>query len=372
MVGLVAYHWTDAARPEPLSEQQSANRELMVYVWYPAARSKATHSSALYLPEFQSLQKAVSAADLEDLFRPAYAALQQFGYPPTHTIENSRMPHGRYPVLVFSHGLGFISALYTAELEDLASHGYVVAAIDHPYDTTFTRFPDGRFVTYAQDKWDAEAKKPDGYLIYVKERIEVWAADTRFVIDQLIRYDKQPALGAPFAGHLDLARLSALGHSVGGLVSVRAAQVDSRIRACLNQDSDIKNSPFVVATPGQLLKQPFLFLIGPVSDLFSERKLRPTDEALARMKLTRAEYDALFTHRSFSDLPLLAAGGDAARQAESLHNFQIAQAYTRGFFDKYLKGRKDTLLDLKSTPDPRVRVERFGSAQQRFVSGRRR
>jgi len=347
------------------------------------------------MPDFEVIRKAVSDADLQDLLRPACSAIQQFGYPRTRTIENARMPAAaaKYPVLVFSHGLGLISALYTAEFEDLASHGYVVAAIDHTYDTTFTVFPGDRFVLYAQEKWDAESKKPGGFITYVKERIEVWALDTRFVIDQLTRYDRTPSLSAPFADRLDLKRIGAFGHSVGGLVSARVCQLDNRIRACITQDSDIKGSPFVVDTPGTILNQPFLFFVGPTADLFSERKLHPTDEALAQMKLARAEYDAIvrkqqetqndvlsrvgggsyrvilvnvpgFTHRSFSDLPLLAARGDATARAESLHNFQLAQVYTRSFFDKYLRGQRSTLLDLKLTPDPRVRVDRFGSAQK--------
>jgi hypothetical protein len=72
-----------------------------------------------------------------------------------------------------------------------------------------------------------------------------------------------------------------------------------------------------------------------------------------------------FTHRSFSDLHLLAADHDQAKWEEALHNFQIAQAYIRGFFDKYLKSAKNTLLDVDSAPDASVRVDRFGVARVR-------
>ncbi len=62
-------------------------------------------------------------------------------------------------------------------------------------------------------------------------------------------------------------------------------------------------------------------------------------------------------------MPLIAARSEATKMTEGLHNFEIAEMYTRAFFDKYLMGQKNSLLDQKSTPDPRVRVDRFGVAQ---------
>jgi len=75
-----------------------------------------------------------------------------------------------------------------------------------------------------------------------------------------------------------------------------------------------------------------------------------------------------FTHRSFSDLPLLAAGNDRGKWDEALRNFQIARAFTHGFFDKYLKADKQTVLDAKSPPDERVKVDHFGPAAKAEAS----
>jgi hypothetical protein len=129
-----------------------------------------------------------------------------------------------------------------------------------------------------------------------------------------------------------------------------------------------------------------------VADLFSEKKLHPSDQTLAKLKLSRSEYDQElqkqqnkqnqqladikggayrvmlfdlpgFTHQSFSDLPLLAADHDRTKWDESLHNLQIAQAYICGFFDKYLKGDRNTVLDAESPTDKRVRIDRFGPAR---------
>ena len=169
---------------------------------------------------------------------------------------------------------------------------------------------------------------------------------------------------------------------------MRACQTDHRLRACMNQDSDVDDgAPFILTAPaGNRLDQPFLFF-AVNADKFSPSVVNPTEEQLTQMKLTRADYDEIIlrqqkvqdaalanvrggsyrvilnipsiTHRSFSDLPLLAAGDDPTKTSDSLHNFQLIVAYTRAFFDKYLKGRKDTLLEHKSI-DPKVRVDSFG------------
>jgi predicted dienelactone hydrolase len=392
-VGRTTYYWTDLSRPEQLSTKDGAHREVVVFVWYPAAKAQKATKPSPYFPDFKAARAGISDADFQDLFRPADKKVQEKGLPLTHAIEAASMPHAntKYPVLIFSHGWGLQTPVYTAALEDLASDGYIVAAIDHPYDTTVTVFPDGRIARFAQDKFDAAVKKPHGYIDYAYERIEVMARDVRFVIDQLSRYNN-PQPGVPFAGHLDLNRLGAFGHSIGGMTSARACQIDNRIRACLDEDSiDDIGSPFSVISPGSIPKQPFLLFIASSSDIFSEKALHPSNEDLSKQKLSRAQYDEMIAtqqrkqnellgdisggayrvmlfdlpgimHRSFCDLPLLADDEDTAQSEQALHNFQIIQEYIRGFFDKYLKADSHTVLDRAAPPDPQVRIDRFGIA----------
>ena len=46
-----------------------------------------------------------------------------------------------------------IRELYTAQMEDLASHGYIVAALNHSYDGFLTIFPDGTSAAHDARRW---------------------------------------------------------------------------------------------------------------------------------------------------------------------------------------------------------------------------
>jgi hypothetical protein len=160
---------------------------------------------------------------------------------------------------------------------------------------------------------------------------------------------------------------------------------------CIDEDSIGPGLAVFVSTPGSVPSQPFLLFIAASADIFSESAVHPSDESLDKQKLSRAEYDQIidkqqkyqnellgsiagggyrvmlfglpgFTHRTFSDLPMLAAGETAGKSERALQNFKITQLYIRGFFDKYLKGHKSTVLDSKKAPDARVQVDRFGTA----------
>ena len=145
-VGRVTYHWIDSARPEPLASVSPAYRELMVDVWYPA-ETVAAHPPAPYLPDLPGVGKLLGDSGVKKEFGSAYTQMLN-GRLYTHAQEGAVFAHGlkQCPLLIFSHGLGVLKSYYTAQLEDLVSHGYVVAAIAHTYDTQLVVFPDGRVI----------------------------------------------------------------------------------------------------------------------------------------------------------------------------------------------------------------------------------
>jgi predicted dienelactone hydrolase len=278
-VGRVTYHWIDSARHEPLASSSFAYRELMVDIWYPAESTPA-HPPASYLPDLPAAAQLLGESGLRTAFGAAYTQTIN-GRLYTHAQEQAPFASGlkRRPVLIFSHGLGVLKTSYTALLEDLASHGYVVAAIAHTYDSSLVAFPDGRLIRFEQEKRVANSGSEQAGIEYGNARLRVWATDIRFVIDQLTRYDREGDFRAPFAGHLDLARIGALGHSDGGRAAALACQTDDRVRACLDMDGVADNLPFYRDVLGNTMNQPFLLF------LHLTKTPNPTDQELAKMGL---------------------------------------------------------------------------------------
>ena len=300
---------------------------------------------------------------------------------PAHAAEGASFARGlgRCPVLVFSHGFGVLSRLYSGQLADLASHGYVVAAIAHTYETMATVFPDGRTLPFASEAWTAATKTEEASIAYENGRMRWWADDVRFVLDQLTREDRRPRRRAPFSRHLDLRRVGVFGHSSGGRAAALACRNDRRVKACLNQDGLAMKLPFdTAAIPG--FAQPFLVFVRPPPPG------RPTDEELAKMGLTWPALEALIrkldagqetalqttgrgsyrvtlsmpgvSHMSFGDQPILQAADDAGRREQAVRNLETIRGYTRAFFDQSLRGARNTVLD-RGSHDPTVKVESF-------------
>ena len=272
-------------------------------------------------------------------------------------------------------------------LEDLASHGYVVVAIAHTYDTSLVAFPDGHVIRFEREKRAANSGSEQAGIEYGNARLKVWATDIRFVIDQLTRYDRERDFRAPFAGHLDLARIGAFGHSDGGRAAALACQTDDRVRACLDMDGVADNLPFYRDVQGNTMNQPFLLF------LHMTKTPNPTDHELAKMGYSREQLKSLIqsvekkqthlltgmpggsyrvtlatagnSHMSFSDLPLLDAADDKEEYANNLITLKVVRTCTLSFFDEALQGKANTVLNRKSSNEPSMTVEWFPPTPKR-------
>lgn len=64
----------------------------------------------------------------------------------------------KFPVAIYSPGLGNSRLIYSARARSLASYGYVVVTIDHPYDAAVVEFPDGSVMSGAPIDGDNETQ----------------------------------------------------------------------------------------------------------------------------------------------------------------------------------------------------------------------
>ncbi|HWE50903.1 MAG TPA: hypothetical protein VG273_14005 [Bryobacteraceae bacterium] len=108
-VGRILADWKDAAR----------DRELMVFMWYPA-QGGASGKRPEYIPGKWGELKA------RGMFPDPAKRLREIR---VNSIENATPDEGAHPVLVMLPGMGRIPADYTTLAEDLASEGYVVAGV---------------------------------------------------------------------------------------------------------------------------------------------------------------------------------------------------------------------------------------------------
>src|SRR5690242_12396814 len=144
-LGTTAVHLIDRSRPDPT--MPSGQRELMISLWYPAGM--------FGLAPFAKYMPPRTAVEVDDAWTGEYGlALPSgsFDFAATETHARVDVPAQpmRHPVVLFSPGFQYSRFVNTAQVEDLASRGYVVVTIDHSHETP-VEFPGGRFLPGAPE-----------------------------------------------------------------------------------------------------------------------------------------------------------------------------------------------------------------------------
>ncbi|MGO4375811.1 alpha/beta hydrolase family protein, partial [Paenibacillus sp. MCAF20] len=158
-----------------------------------------------------------------------------------------------YPLILANPGNGSSRFLHTSQAENLASHGYIVAVIDHTYNTFATEFPDGRITTSTTN----DLFSPDhDYRTSRGNRDElgkVLTGDVAFILDQfeLIQSGQIPS---HLKGRIDLGHVGAFGHSIGGATAYDASY-DPRIAVGIDLDGGLYR-----LRDREGLRKPFLFI----------------------------------------------------------------------------------------------------------------
>src|SRR5262249_13996968 len=145
--GRVQLGWVDQGVPDSCAPAPGADRELSVWIWYPAAADRSA-SACDYLP-VQSRAAVERARGLlithfltRDLSRVQAHSVCDADVAPAHRSS---------PGVVRRAGPSASVLTSSALAEDLASHGYVVVGFDAPYRTQVVVFPDGREVLRARE-----------------------------------------------------------------------------------------------------------------------------------------------------------------------------------------------------------------------------
>ncbi|MET9885423.1 alpha/beta hydrolase [Streptomyces sp. NPDC006430] len=334
-VGQETLHLVDRSRTDPWAG--SGPRELMVTVRYPAhpgtggpVRPYLTNEEARLLLADRKLDEAVAVESLAGT--KAYARSE------------ARPVAGRYPLIVLSPGFTVPRATLTSLAEELASRGYVVAAVDHAYETSGTAFPGGRVLTcLACEKADNEAGR--------KQVTDNRARDVSFLLDRLT--GRRPAWR--HAGLIDQSRIAMAGHSIGGSAALATMATDPRVRAGIDMDGGL----FSPVPPDGLGGRPFMLL--------GAQDTRPggtgTGEENWDTNWTRLDgWKRWITldgsnHFTFTDWPTMSdqLGLPALSPLPGDRSVELTRRYVGAFFDQHLKGLPQPLLDGPSRETPEVR-----------------
>jgi len=350
-VGTTTLHLVDASRIDPYAPQPDSARELMVQLWYPAEAGTGKG----HAPWVESAD-VIAPAIAGWLGLPSFF-LDHLTLAVSPALLEASLPPGgeRYPVILFSHGYGGFRAQNSNQVIELASQGYVVAAVEHTYGAVVTVFPDGRVANHNPDTLPEGLNEAENLQATLRLG-DQWASDLSFLLDTLEGLNRD-ANGSRFAGRLDLSHLAAMGHSTGGGAAIEFCRRDSRCQAVLGMDPYMK--PVSEATLDLGLSQPGLYLFSERwttegnLDLFNRFFDRSGGRAWRGSIIGTAHYD-------FTDLPLLSPlapiiglKGPIAgpRVVEIINTISLA------FFDQTLRGQPSGIFEGEPSPFPELILE---------------
>ena len=368
-VGTQYHYWTGADRPDEYTTAAGDFRKVSVQIWYPAELSGG-EKPIRYMP-------LDAARVLSRNWGVPVFLLDHFALVRTHAYLGAEVAQTGAPFPVITYSTSGLMSPHMTLFEELASHGYVIACIGHPYWNRFVYGSGGEVIPFdgqheKYQAWWAEANsaRVEGAKSQVtlakttaaQERafirlnelmplavpdLRVWAEDIGVVLDELEAMNQG---AGTLAEALDLERVGAMGISKGGAAAGQFCATDERCKAGINLTGFMYGDIVNVN-----LEVPFFFT--------NEEELWCPDCYVNDLFYKRADSDAYQTkirgarHASFVDWMLygwLIQSVNDAPAIEAGRMIDIQNVYSLAFFDKHLKGLAAPLLDGPSPDFPEV------------------
>jgi dienelactone hydrolase len=271
---------------------------------------------------------------------------------------------GTYPLVIFSHGTGGIKISNTSTFMDLASNGYVVCSIDHPYHSQFTIGSDGKLVridpAYWQEYLDVVNHKytDEGTRLQItKKWLALRTADMNFMVDTILAQAKNPS-SAEVYRLVDPTKIGLMGHSIGGAEAAQVTRERSDISAVINLDGDLFGEYVDFMNGSEVLNdKPYPV---PILNIYTDDMARAMDKIPNASEIVAAKhaittsphgFEVHFTgtnHLSVTDLPLVSpffvpmmssgVPGVGGAKADPFTTIEKMNGIVLQFFNAYLKG----------------------------------
>lgn len=256
----------------------------------------------------------------------------------------------KFPLIVFNHGYFSYIEGNSFLLIELASQGYVVLTVGHPYEGTGTDYDDGTYTiadkslankmyhpywrgilaAYKLTKYKGTLQEQaeffeefqNKYCKFIGNRVDEWITDTNFAVEHAKK---------EFAQILDLTNgIGIAGHSQGGAVAYKVCLTDPEYTCGINIDGGLFGD-----TQGLTMNKPFMQL-----------SCHDNENIVTKgyINHTKPAYKVLFRdmkHIGFADIKYALKPGMTAGKLDA----DLAHKYTcrsfLEFFDCFLRKIKD-------------------------------
>jgi hypothetical protein len=300
-------------------------RSLKVRLWYPAEGPPTTANRLLTL----------------------YTRLRHPTWAPAHSHAQLPSAQSQFPLITYVPDAPGGQQDNTHTLANLASHGFILAAIQNPFVN--------------DDEWPRRwlpREEADPVAGSTDQRIRLGVIAASELLDALSELKPDGPVGA-WKERFDLKRAGILGYALGGTVAVATTAVDGRYVAAGNLDG--------AGAAGSLVKVPYL-------SLRSDRTAQRADQGLIRDETktplpaangTRTQASLPTSHiievsgtrhEHFSDrLMASVRSSRGAQRSGALRVRAIIDAYAVAFFQTYLGATPHPLMCVRHSPYPEVR-----------------
>lgn len=200
-----------------LSDESRNNREIAVWIYYPS-KEKQKSSAEKILPDvWGNSYKTLLDKRLGHTASNALVNAKTFAKTGADIIQNNET----FPVLIFAPGANWLPTDYSLTIENLVSYGYVILAFASSPLSPVVQLSDGKF---------AESPRVND------ETYKIVSDDFRFIANQIEKLNTDNSL--KIKGRLDVKKISAFGHSIGGAAAISAATDMPQILTAINLDGD--------------------------------------------------------------------------------------------------------------------------------------
>jgi len=363
-IGRTHLNFIDENRVDPSPLAGGKKRDVPILIWYPIDESGTSSPLKLIKQrDLDSFKKFVVFQSIPDEFCNIL----------TNSYEDAPITNEvhKLPVLIYNHGLTATMDLSTTLMEHLASHGYVVVSIGHPYDGVAS-YPDGRSIPIDVQKYEAflkrsrseeENKKNEEFLAQIRREdisveemkkatendlldsklnneIKVWIDDVLFIKDVLERMN-EGKIESQFKGKMDLVKgIGVFGISFGGATATLSCCLDDGLKYTVNIDGSMHSG----LEERFKFNQPSMFMYSEQAAGINKYFYTINKDDTYSVSIKDSK------HFDFSDISYILKNWmkelpETYGKIDGNLMDRIRNDYVLSFFDKYIKGNDALLLE---------------------------